>query len=370
MLDVGYGLKNALYYYADKSAVADLIHRRASGADRFDVELMRDCHAPHARESHGKFDGVADEFIDNLVKADPGSACLGKSHNVSNILSVRRGDNMFVESYHVVRETFAAGDEVEERRVGYRYLDTCAQDDGQWRFICRETVNEWAWRTRRLAQAHTHLPPRGMSRGTRLADDPLYRLQQHARGSTRARMRIAPTRNVSADDQALKRLLDKQAITEVCWYVARALDRDDRVLALACATDDWVFAHLPDFAASHDDMTFHFVTNVLIEFSDDDRASVQSNFVRWSAPAHPVGERLHKVSGGRYLDSFRRSAGQWLIARRDVLNDWNRAEAGQKDYWASYASHAGKTGVRGPSDPLYDYCERGIRPNDNEIAKP
>lgn len=354
-------LTAALNLHSDKMAVADLIHRRARGADRFDVALMRNCHRADARESHGKFDGLAPQFIDNLVKADPGTHCLGKSHNVSNIIAVPRGNRMFVESYHVVRETFAVEGEVEERRVAYRYLDLCAREDDQWRFASRETVNEWAWRTRRPVRAHEGLPLPGMLQGTRLADDPLYRLHPDARGAVAAKMYDVTIPNGEANETALRRLLDKQAIAETCLYVARALDRDDHLLAEACVVDRQILAALMENAPGPDDMTFHFVTNIAVDFADEDRASVRSDFVRWSAPTNPVGERLHKISNGRYRDRFRRSKGRWLIERRDVLYDWQGTESGKADYWASHASKAGRLGVRGAADPLYDYLTRGAR---------
>ena len=105
--------------YATKAEILDLLHRRARGADRFDVALMRSCHPADATDDHGTFTGSMHAMIDGLEAAmRAGPACLSKNHVIANALFTRRGDDIFVESYHVAHETFAQPHGVEDTHIG------------------------------------------------------------------------------------------------------------------------------------------------------------------------------------------------------------------------------------------------------------
>ena len=104
---------------ADKAEILDLIYRRARGADRFDVALMHSCHPADATDNHGTFTGSMHAMIDGLEAAmRDGPPCLSKNHVIANALFTRRGDDVFVESYHVAHETFAHPCGVEDTHIG------------------------------------------------------------------------------------------------------------------------------------------------------------------------------------------------------------------------------------------------------------
>jgi hypothetical protein len=93
--------------YVIKQEILDLLHTRARGADRYDPDLMRACHPPDATDNHGVYQGSMYGLIDMLEEARlKGPPCLGKLHVISNALFAFKGDDVFVESYHVAHETY------------------------------------------------------------------------------------------------------------------------------------------------------------------------------------------------------------------------------------------------------------------------
>ncbi|HEX4712018.1 nuclear transport factor 2 family protein [Phenylobacterium sp.] len=111
----------ALQHYAAKMEIHDLLHLRARGADRFDVPLMRACHPLDATDNHGTYQGPMHGFLDKLDEAmRSGPPCRSKMHLVGNALFDRRGEDIFVESYHVAHETFELHDGVVDYRIGGR----------------------------------------------------------------------------------------------------------------------------------------------------------------------------------------------------------------------------------------------------------
>jgi hypothetical protein len=90
----------------------------------------------------------------------------------------------------------------------------------------------------------------------------------------------------------------------------------------------------------------HHVTNVYAEV-DADVAHVESYFIAFNAQLDTAGGE-HDLVTGRYLDRFERRAGEWRIARRQVVLDVARnALAG--DSWPRLDAFA--TGGRREDDP-------------------
>lgn len=163
----------------------------------------------------------------------------------------------------------------------------------------------------------------------------------------------------------IRRLLDKQAITEVLYRYARGVDRRDRaILATAYwpdADDDHVLfrgcgeALLDYLVGAVEGMrTAHRVTNVLIEFDDDDRARSESYV--WAYHNVPVeGGREDVVFGGRYLDVHERRAGEWRVARRRVVLDYFQKQPAAKDLGVFGALEI--AGAHHPRDPFYSWSQ-------------
>src|ERR1700759_5712215 len=123
----------ALQDYAAKMEIRDLLHLRARGADRFDVPLMRACHPLDATDNHGTYQGSMHGFLDKLETAmQVGPPCRSKQHVVATALFERRGEDIFVESYHVAHEVFDEPTGAIDYRIGGGYLDTVRQIGGRW----------------------------------------------------------------------------------------------------------------------------------------------------------------------------------------------------------------------------------------------
>ena len=54
--------------------------------------------------------------------------------------------------------------------------------------------------------------------------------------------------------------------------------------------------------------------------------------------------------GGRYIDRFERRGGEWKIAHRAVVHEWDKIEHLELAYPPDRFSE----GIRGPEDPSYE----------------
>jgi 3-phenylpropionate/cinnamic acid dioxygenase small subunit len=364
-------MSDPISQYAIKQEILDLLSVRASAADRFDPDLMRACHPPDATDNHGTYQGRMYDFIANLEKRQKdGPLCTGKLHVLGNALFEFKGEDIFVETYHVAHETF-----VEERgpvdfRIGGRYLDTFRQINGRWLIQRRDIVYDWSridaatppgWNPDNVPAALL---------GKRSPDDPHYAFGRSKRGALPGLSpRIARLEDNNMD--AIQQLLGKQAITEVLYRRARAGDRADADLAHTCyhpgaterhgefdglATDfiDKVSFTRPRPGSPIKGM-FHFLSNILVDFTDDDNAFVESYHVAWVQ----MTDGSDAVIGGRYFDRFGRREGRWAITHRDVIFDWSRVEPETVKFWDRHPAKPFLFGHRGESDPLYTYVRRG-----------
>jgi hypothetical protein len=147
------------------------------------------------------------------------------------------------------------------------------------------------------------------------------------------------TGRVASDvsEDALRRLLDQQAIRDVLHRYSRGVDRGDWDLVGSAYHSDGFDDHgaykgdVPGlltwlserFAGVQD--SSHFLGQTLVEFHDGDSAFVETYFVsRRLVPGEgsPGGDdMLCREVWGRYADEFERRDGQWAVSRRLVLVD-------------------------------------------------
>ena len=164
-----------------------------------------------------------------------------------------------------------------------------------------------------------------------------------------------------------RELLDKQVCAELVYRLARAIDRCDepllRSLFHADATDDHGVFHgsASDFATwvmpvlAGMRRTQHCICNVLIEV-DGDEAHGESYFNAHHCLPQADGPDTHMVAAGRYLDRFERRGGEWRIAHRQAVYDWN-AQSPSTDTWDR--AHAGqwRFGERREADLSYAHFQ-------------
>lgn len=159
---------------------------------------------------------------------------------------------------------------------------------------------------------------------------------------------------------ALQALLDKEAIRDCFLRYLRGIDRLDVDLIKSAFHDDAVDHHTNDVRGSipgllewwlpqqdSREATQHFVTNQTIAL-EGDFAHVESYFFVF---IKQKAQDLGALVGGRYADRFERRDGEWKIALRVVIPEW-QAEADARH--TDVVSRAGgAVGARDRSDPTY-----------------
>jgi hypothetical protein len=148
---------------------------------------------------------------------------------------------------------------------------------------------------------------------------------------------------MSGDDYTPQRLADRAEIMDRLCHVAQGVDRMDWDLVRSAYHPDAVDEHgifsgsvteFVEFAQKrHQSVlsSMHHLTNVLIEFIDEDTALVDSYVIVWQSlgpenrdlraeddPAESP-EPAEFLTEGRYVDEFRRRDDAWRIQHRRVL---------------------------------------------------
>lgn len=133
----------------------------------------------------------------------------------------------------------------------------------------------------------------------------------------------------------MTRLADRVAIEDVLYRYARAVDRLDLDGVRDCyfpdAIDDHGGYHGPvdglieDIRQRHTtiDSSQHFISNVLIDFTGDGSAHVESYCLCYLRQARKADEPDQELAiiRCRYVDRFERRDGEWRIADRVVVFD-------------------------------------------------
>ncbi|RAX48273.1 nuclear transport factor 2 family protein [Arthrobacter sp. AQ5-05] len=156
-------------------------------------------------------------------------------------------------------------------------------------------------------------------------------------------------------------LAEKQAIAEVLYRYARAVDRKDFDAVAACYFEDANDNHggynggvaglLEDMEVRHRtiDSSQHFITNVLIDLGTD-IADAESYCLCYLRQQRKPGEesQLLLTIRCRYVDRFEKRNGQWRIADRIVVFDESRQEL-----ITDTLDPAWVTSTRSFDDPVY-----------------
>ncbi|WP_446655194.1 nuclear transport factor 2 family protein [Blastomonas sp.] len=139
---------------------------------------------------------------------------------------------------------------------------------------------------------------------------------------------------MDVDLAALQTLLDKEAIREVALRYARGIDRHDDELLLSAYHPDASDDHGSFIGSSAAFVEYanrvharnwvchqHYITNQVIDLHGD-TAHCESYFL--AVLKRPDG--VCDMVGGRYVDRIDRRDGQWAVAERICMVEWN-AEA-------------------------------------------
>ena len=140
-------------------------------------------------------------------------------------------------------------------------------------------------------------------------------------------------------DPDVQRLLDERAIQRRLVDYCRGVDRGDAALVASVyhpdATDDhgsfkglgidfaeYVTSRLRD----RYDATMHSIANTVIDFTADDTARVESHVCARQRRIDDDGLVVVETFGGRYVDRFEQRDGEWKIAHRTVVHEWDKVE--------------------------------------------
>ncbi|MEH6386853.1 MULTISPECIES: nuclear transport factor 2 family protein [Pseudomonas] len=165
-------------------------------------------------------------------------------------------------------------------------------------------------------------------------------------------------------------LIDKQQLHELNVRYCIGVDRKDhallsRVWAESATIDFGLFRGsasefcqlivLDDPAVS---IAHHFASNELFEIQGD-KATGQSYVIGSSVRPQGDGSQENQLVGGRYLDTYIREEGKWLISRRHFVVDWVHAQVSLADYQAGIAAVA-TNGKPSTDDIAYSFPHAGF----------
>ena len=133
-----------------------------------------------------------------------------------------------------------------------------------------------------------------------------------------------------SDDEVVQRAKDREAIEQLMWRYARALDGADGATYASLYTVDGQFGTGANATKGREALKnmikppatprppmYHMTANHQLTFTDKDHARIDAYYITMVAAAGR--ETPSRVAGvGRSIDELERVNGQWLIKSRNV----------------------------------------------------
>lgn len=169
--------------------------------------------------------------------------------------------------------------------------------------------------------------------------------------------------NPQSDLALLEQVEAKQALHSLNSRFARALDRMDRCLMVSLWTDDaeveWgahsgsakPFVVSVTTADENLERSFSSLSNEYFEIDGD--SAIGEVYMINVSTAIEQGAKVDRLIGGRFLDSYRRENGEWKIARRTFVHDWNMTMLATAVWDEGLFGMIRLRGTRNDSDPVY-----------------
>lgn len=155
----------------------------------------------------------------------------------------------------------------------------------------------------------------------------------------------------------LQRLADHQAILEQMGRYTQAIDRCDLALLQSVFHSDgqvqfgtfngnaaeFCVYNIP-FIKENLVMGWHRIASISIDFQSPTRATAESYMLGNAAAQLPDGSLINCPDGMRYIDTWEKRDGQWRIAFRALVMDWNSnwPYSGRSDGFFAQFSHVGQ----------------------------
>jgi hypothetical protein len=175
----------------------------------------------------------------------------------------------------------------------------------------------------------------------------------------------------AADEPELRELLDKQAIAELLYAYAEAIDRRDSNLLETVFTEDCQLHYgAYDHPASvliqawRSDrppallMTHHLYGNIVVRFHDRHHARSITYFSAQHRASHG-GQIMDEMVRGRYLDRLIKQDGRWRFAERTIVFDWSKITPADNTNWWDTPDKVAKVGAHGRDDPAWGFLDAG-----------
>ena len=169
-------------------------------------------------------------------------------------------------------------------------------------------------------------------------------------------------------NERLQRMLDRSEIRDVLARYARGIDRADAGLLKTCYHADAIEEHAGNYegnAHQYIDEAMprvmqlgvmqHLLGSSHIDI-DNDTAYVETyvwTFVR----LQDSDKDIDTFTGGRLMDRFEKRDGEWKIAHRWTILDWNRDTASSEGWCLGmfdFSQKGARVGCKGPDDPSYE----------------
>jgi hypothetical protein len=172
------------------------------------------------------------------------------------------------------------------------------------------------------------------------------------------------------NDRRLTELLDREAIRDCLYRYCRGIDRADEATLRSTYWPDATDRHgrysgpvegffqwaLETFKTGP--RNIHQVSNILITFTSETGAAVESYFNALQRGTAGDGRVSQVLLAGRYCDRFEKRDGEWRVSERVVVYDWVEEQV------APEATEQVRFGLRQPiggacpSDPVYALLSR------------
>lgn len=340
---------------AARAAIATNLARHSRGVDRNDFALLASAYTPDATVAYGMFEGAARDFARYLTDSMAGAPVT--LHRTSNMaIRVDGPDSARSESYVIAYMREPDGDTDTQRMVGGRYLDRHVNTADGWRIAHRTYVLDW----------NLNVPSReaasAMAPGAQGAADRAHALFADF---GRTADTIADRGDEPMTD-AVEQAVAKQALHDLVVTYARGVDRADAALLASVFHPDAevvtgvIDGRAPDYARDICAMvrenlksTFHSMANEYFEVSGD-RAVGETYVVAHMISTGDAPQET--LTGGRYLDRFERRDGQWRIAHRTFVHDWNMTQPVTEETVGMYEQLPTRGGYA-PNDPGWAFWQ-------------
>lgn len=159
----------------DKQAIYENVVKYCRGADRLDIDLLKDAYWEDATDDHGAFKGNAHEFCEFAVEGK--GMFKDVSHHVTNTQIELLGDQAKVETYFLsVQVIPGTGSEKDQFwQLGGRYKDLYEKRLGKWKILHRVCVWDWSQHQESRPEWDKFGLDDSPNRGAFAPDDPIYK---------------------------------------------------------------------------------------------------------------------------------------------------------------------------------------------------